>query len=722
MADNLKIVEDKVVQDIDPNGAPESILAQNHQDILKQVLSKSGKFSGFYFVAEKNPTSFTQGVFSWVSNSMGETGSFQIIMSKTTSDLNDVGLVLNLLTDGSLIHFKDYKGRSSILTFNSFTLGTDITGNDIYTINVTGNDNNPNYIYQDSEKNIASIEFITSGAQGDTNTFNNALTKDALGNVTLEGSLLKNTNIDIGLFNLIIDSSESNRSSFTVGQTINATSDSRVQITSPEFVFTGLSGGFEVGVNSNSGVNKLLQDPQNNSAWQYETEPNIDDDLSIVYAKYVRDQIQNKADLVNGTIPSNQLPSYVDDVVEGEYIDATTFNDTNSTPISPLEQSKIYVDIENDVTYRWSGSMLVQLHDNNLSAGSGVQITPTGQIRLGSPLETFTQIPLNSNSLRIGDASGTSVFITPTFLSVTSSGSLLMNGAAGGISIGTGTGVDTNISLTPVNGNVILQGNLSLSPNSTNALIDSGPVTTLITKDWFNNNIPDVGGGPGINPTGLESINEGNGAGLAIIGRNPNNYGNIGLNATDLSISNTTSTDRGAIGISSFAIGVSTKAEGTQSFAGGLLSQAIGLRSFAFGADCLASGANSVALQGDTEASGVNSMAIGTNTIANNQSELATGIAPTVGNNSTPVTDTVYKGRLFAIGDSTLANSASNPYPTRTNIFEVYANQGIVIRPKPTGVGSHPDEKAGMIRTSGSDTTFLIEVFDGVNWRTITLT
>ena len=53
----------------------------------------------------------------------------------------------------------------------------------------------------------------------------------------------------------------------------------------------------------------------------------------------------------------------------------------------------------------------------------------------------------------------------------------------------------------------------------------------------------------------FERINEGNGNGYAIRGRNPTYYGNIGLNAVDLSYSENTSTAFGATGEQAFAKG-----------------------------------------------------------------------------------------------------------------------------------------------------------------------
>lgn len=58
------------------------------------------------------------------------------------------------------------------------------------------------------------------------------------------------------------------------------------------------------------------------------------------------------AQLVNGTVPASQLPSYVDDVLE--YANAAAFPATGET-------GKIYIDLATNEQYRWSGSAYVKL-------------------------------------------------------------------------------------------------------------------------------------------------------------------------------------------------------------------------------------------------------------------------------------------------------------------------------------------------------------------------
>lgn len=59
-----------------------------------------------------------------------------------------------------------------------------------------------------------------------------------------------------------------------------------------------------------------------------------------------------KADLVDGRIPSGQLPSYVDDVLE--YANLAALPEEG-------EGNKIYVTLDTNLTYRWSGTQYVEI-------------------------------------------------------------------------------------------------------------------------------------------------------------------------------------------------------------------------------------------------------------------------------------------------------------------------------------------------------------------------
>lgn len=88
-----------------------------------------------------------------------------------------------------------------------------------------------------------------------------------------------------------------------------------------------------------------------------------------VAANYVKNEKLAAANGVatldeNGKVVSAQLPSYVDDVVECKMAeDLATATTPDGEAITP-ETSKIYVDVETDKTYRWSGSKFVIISDS----------------------------------------------------------------------------------------------------------------------------------------------------------------------------------------------------------------------------------------------------------------------------------------------------------------------------------------------------------------------
>lgn len=66
-----------------------------------------------------------------------------------------------------------------------------------------------------------------------------------------------------------------------------------------------------------------------------------------------------------GKIPSSQLPTHIDDVIEGTMNNTeTVFTPSNSSDNNSVEQkSKIYLDINTKKTYRWSGSVYILIND-----------------------------------------------------------------------------------------------------------------------------------------------------------------------------------------------------------------------------------------------------------------------------------------------------------------------------------------------------------------------
>lgn len=63
----------------------------------------------------------------------------------------------------------------------------------------------------------------------------------------------------------------------------------------------------------------------------------------------------------SGKVPSAQLPSYVDDVLEGYFSGGKFYKESGHTTEITGETSKIYVDLSTNRTYRWSGSAYAEI-------------------------------------------------------------------------------------------------------------------------------------------------------------------------------------------------------------------------------------------------------------------------------------------------------------------------------------------------------------------------
>lgn len=176
------------------------------------------------------------------------------------------------------------------------------------------------------------------------------------------------------------------------------------------------------------------------------------------------------------------------------------------------------------------------------------------------------------------------------------------------------------------------------APTYTNAEIDAVGDGSLITKRYF-----DANSSAGSAPTGLEAIDEGNGIGWRLIGKNPNLHGNIGLNAVDLSIGD--SSNDGATGLNSFAVGRDVNASGAES---------IGM-----GFDATASGNNAIAL-GRSSAEGDESVAIGPNSRAAGDETISIGSGFSFGQGSISISSYT-SGRAASVnGKEAIGITTSN--------------------------------------------------------------
>ena len=141
------------------------------------------------------------------------------------------------------------------------------------------------------------------------------------------------------------------------------------------------------------------------------------------------------------------------------------------------------------------------------------------------------------------------------------------------------------------------------------------------------------------NIPGLEQFDEGNGIGWRLTGRNPNNYGLLGLNAVDISFSPAPGNFAGALGSYSFAQGFQSSASGNSSVAFGNSANASGAHSMSLGSqsdatgdysfagpEASSSGDYAVALGNNASASGFNAVSLGSSS-AQGDSSFAAGFS-----------------------------------------------------------------------------------------------
>lgn len=108
-------------------------------------------------------------------------------------------------------------------------------------------------------------------------------------------------------------------------------------------------------------------------------------DGSISAQSDLQNVLNSKADLVAGVVPASQLPSYVDDVLE--------FANLSSFPTSG-ETGKIYIALDNNKVYRWSGSAYIEV-----AANSGVWGAITGTLSNQTDLQNALNAKANDNAV-----------------------------------------------------------------------------------------------------------------------------------------------------------------------------------------------------------------------------------------------------------------------------------------------------------------------------------
>jgi len=120
------------------------------------------------------------------------------------------------------------------------------------------------------------------------------------------------------------------------------------------------------------------------------------------------------------------------------------------------------------------------------------------------------------------------------------------------------------------------------------------------------------------NVKGLKAFDEGNGIGWRLIGRQADNYDNIGFNAIDFSFVDDPNLGLGATGNYAFSVGYNGTASGEHALAFGNQNYALNDFAIALGNNNNVSGLNSTAIGGINQVSGDYAIALGLSNIASN--------------------------------------------------------------------------------------------------------
>lgn len=139
--------------------------------------------------------------------------------------------------------------------------------------------------------------------------------------------------------------------------------------------------------------------------------------------------LDGKADLVDGKVPSTQLPSYVDDTVEGYYYNSKFYEDAQHTTEITGEAGKIYIDISSNKSYRWTGSVYTRIdecpafgetqgtiYEGNKGKANADEIAA---IKDGTNIDSFADVETalagKANASDLGAAAAKGFDASPTF-------------------------------------------------------------------------------------------------------------------------------------------------------------------------------------------------------------------------------------------------------------------------------------------------------------------
>lgn len=106
-------------------------------------------------------------------------------------------------------------------------------------------------------------------------------------------------------------------------------------------------------------------------------------DLSQYQEKSEKGSVNGYASLDEaGKVPASQLPSFVDDIIDGYYTAPNFYSDVAETILIVGESGKIYINLKTNKSYRWSGTVYVKVDDADL--GEAINNAPNKAVPIGA--------------------------------------------------------------------------------------------------------------------------------------------------------------------------------------------------------------------------------------------------------------------------------------------------------------------------------------------------
>lgn len=204
---------------------------------------------------------------------------------------------------------------------------------------------------------------ITRAKQAENNLASNKIDKTTVATSSALGLVKSGTDITVDSSGNVSVNDNSHKHTVSNISDLTATASELnvldgITATTTELNYTdGVTSNIQTQLNGKSNNGHTHDD-------RYYTETEMNTKLNAKLSTSLKGSVNGLAELdKNGKVPSSQLPSYVDDVIEGYYYSSNFYTDSAHATKITGETGKIYIDLSTNKTYRWSGSAFVVISE-----------------------------------------------------------------------------------------------------------------------------------------------------------------------------------------------------------------------------------------------------------------------------------------------------------------------------------------------------------------------